>query len=88
MNIKLETICGTCNILTSNIVFVFFANNNRFHEIPYSLKDKEYPKYKRYLKNVAEYLKDFFQRTQPLTDFSVIEAQNRNYELTKFIYTF
>jgi len=53
----------------------FLVKFFRFHEIPYHLKDKEYKKYKRYLKNVVEYLKDFFKRTQPLTDFNVIDIQ-------------
>ena len=34
----------------------------RFHEIPYQMKEKEYKKYKRYLKNLVEYLKGFFSR--------------------------
>lgn len=45
----------------------------RFHEIPFSLKEKELKKYKRYLTNLRDYLRDFFKRTQPLTDFSVVE---------------
>jgi len=53
----------------------YLQHFDQFQEISYSAKDKEFAKYKRYLKNVAEYLKDFFCRTQPLTDFSVIEAQ-------------
>ena len=48
----------------------------RFHEIPVSFKENDFSKYKRYLQNLAEYLKDFFHRVQPLTDFSVIETQH------------
>jgi hypothetical protein len=43
------------------------------------LKEKEYKKYKRYLRNLADYLRDFFKRTQPLTDFSQVESQHGNY---------
>jgi len=55
----------------------YLQHFDQFHEIPYHLKDKEYKKYKRYLKNVVEYLKDFFKRTQPLTDFNVIDIQTK-----------
>lgn len=55
----------------------FLQHFDQFHEIPYSLKEKEYPKYKRYLGNLADYLKDFYCRTQPLNDFSIIETQHK-----------
>ena len=55
----------------------YLQNFDQFHDITYALKDKEYKKYKRYLKNLADYLKEFFKRTQPLTDFNIIELQNK-----------
>jgi len=55
----------------------YLQHFDQFHEIPYSLKEKEYKKYKRYLKNLVEYLRDFFRRTQPLTDFNIIEKQTK-----------
>lgn len=55
--------------------FNIYFLNPRFHEIPVSLKEKEYKKFKRYLKNLLEYLKDFFKRVQPLTDFNVVDLQ-------------
>mmetsp|Transcript_62554 Transcript_62554/g.72761 ORF Transcript_62554/g.72761 Transcript_62554/m.72761 type:complete len:506 (-) Transcript_62554:135-1652(-) len=55
----------------------YLQNFDQFHDINYSLKDKEYKKYKRYLKNLADYLKEFYKRTQPLTDFNIIELQTK-----------
>lgn len=41
----------------------YLQNFDLFYEIPYSLKEKEYTKYKRYLKNLLDYLKEFFKRS-------------------------
>ena len=46
---------------------------DQFHEIPIALKLKKFSKYKEYLKNVVNYLKSFFIKVQPLTDFSIID---------------
>ncbi|KAL4436431.1 hypothetical protein ABPG74_002997 [Tetrahymena malaccensis] len=46
-----------------------------FHEIPLALKLKEYSSYKQYLQNLINYLKEFFLKTQPLTEFSIIDRQ-------------
>ena len=53
----------------------YVQNFDQFHEIPFRIKEKEVRKYRRYLKNLIEYLRDFFKRTQPLTDYSIVEAQ-------------
>ncbi len=53
----------------------YLQNFDIFHEIPYNLKEKEYTKYRRYLKNTLAYLKDFFKRNQPLADINVLESQ-------------
>jgi len=55
----------------------YLQHFDQFHEIPLNCKENDFSKYKRYLQNLADYLKDFFLRVQPLTDFSVIEAQNK-----------
>lgn len=57
----------------------YLQNFEQFHEIPLSLKEKEYKKYKKYLYNLTEYLKDFFKRVQPLTDFNVVDMQISKY---------
>lgn len=46
---------------------------DQLYEIPFSLKEKEYKKYRRYLKNVVAYLKDYFKRVYPLEDFKIID---------------
>lgn len=53
----------------------YLQNFDHFHEIPVNLKQKEYRKYRRYLDALIEYLSDFFRRTQPLADFSIVEKQ-------------
>jgi splicing factor 3A subunit 3 len=55
----------------------YLQHFDQFHEIPTSFKENDFSKYKRYLQNMAEYLKDFFHRVQPLTDFTVIDAQHK-----------
>lgn len=53
----------------------YLQNFDLFHEIPLNLKEKDCKKYKRYLKNLFEYLKDFFKRVMPLVDYSVVDQQ-------------
>jgi len=53
----------------------YLQHFDQFHEIPYSLKEKEYKKYKRSLKHLLEYLKISFD--QLLTDFNIIEKRNK-----------
>lgn len=40
-----------------------------------NLKQKEHRKYRRYLDALIEYLSEFFRRTQPLADYSIVEKQ-------------
>lgn len=53
----------------------YLQNFDLFHEIPYNLKEKEYSKYRRYLRNTYEYLKAFFKKNQPLVDFNLVDQQ-------------
>jgi splicing factor 3A subunit 3 len=53
----------------------YLQNFDHFHEINVNLKEKNFNRYKKYLNNVSVYLTDFFKRTQPLQDFSVVENQ-------------
>ena len=53
----------------------YLQNFDHFHEIPQNIKEKEYRKYRRYLDALMGYLSDFFTRTQPLADFSIVEKQ-------------
>ena len=63
------------HIFSFTLFIKYLLPSDRFHEIPSSLKEKEYKKFKRYLKNLVEYLRDFFKRVQPLTDFNVVDLQ-------------
>ncbi len=38
----------------------FLQHFDEFHEIPYNLKDKDYKKYKKYLENLVNYLREYF----------------------------
>jgi len=41
-----------------------------------NLKEKYFSRYSKYLELMMEYLTNFFKRTQPLADFSIVEKQN------------
>jgi len=59
----------------------YLQNLDEFHEFSFTLNDKEFKKYKRYLENLVHYLRDYFQRVHPLTDFSIVEKQiNEDFE--------
>lgn len=53
-----------------------------FQEIPKTDKREFYRPYKTYLENLAQYLKEFFMKTQPLADLAQVERQiNQEFEL-------
>lgn len=68
-------ILSITSTLSSKLPFPLIYD--RFVDIPYSLKDKEHNKYKRYLLNLVEYLRDFYSRSSPLADISTLEAQKK-----------
>jgi len=51
----------------------YLATFDQFHEVPLVCKDQ---KYKSYLENLLAYLKDFFNRTQPLFSIEKLEQQH------------
>lgn len=53
----------------------YLQNFDHFHEIGINLKEKNFNKYKKYQNNQNVYQSDFFKRTQPLQDFSMVENQ-------------
>jgi len=52
----------------------YLSTFDQFHTIPISCKDHQY---KKYLENLLDYLKYFFNRTQPLLNISQLEEQHR-----------
>lgn len=56
----------------------YLQNFDHFHEIPINLKQRLLRPYRRYLNHLANYLGEFFKKTQPLADFEIVEKQFEN----------
>ena len=49
---------------------------DHFHEISVNLKERYYSPYMEYLTELLDYLIEFFKKSQPLTDFGIVEKQS------------
>lgn len=58
------------NLIKADDYLTWIQNFDKFSAVPLYIKQST--KYEKFITDLAEYLKDFFQRTQPLVDFKVI----------------